>query len=177
MIVYADYGRFICSGDPTAGGEQIPKDATCPAYRWVLAEVAAGRAEIVPQIRPGLSAGDREAVRNEIDTAAERSRLLFITAGAGQALTYQQKRAEADRFAESTAEERANGSFPLIDASLGIDGEDRAAVAARVRTTTAAWTALAATIERLRLGGKVAATAATTWAELEAAKTINWPAP
>ena len=110
----------------------------------------------------------------QVDADAEAARLLWITAGSGQALTYEQKRIEAERMATDPAPQP--DAYPLLAAEVGITADTLAAVGALVRARAAAWTAIAAQIESLRLQAKAAVMAATNAAEARAAAVVNWPA-
>ncbi|NEW96654.1 hypothetical protein [Rhodopseudomonas sp. BR0G17] len=117
----------------------------------------------------------KEALKAEIDAEAETVRLRYITAGAGQAMVYQQKGAEADRLAADTSPDPAH--YPILAASIGIDGATLADVAALVNATRAAWSAAAATIEAMRLGTKQAIDAAVSDTDARAARAaVAWPA-
>lgn len=110
----------------------------------------------------------------QVDADAEAARLLWITAGSGQALTYEQKRIEAERMATDPAPQP--DAYPLLAAEVGITADTLAAVGALVRARAAAWTAIAAQIESLRLQAKAAVMAATNAAEARAAAAVTWPA-
>lgn len=117
-----------------------------------------------------LTDAAREIAKKRIDDEAEAFRLNFITPGAGQAMTYQEKRAEADRY---VATEGA-GDYPILKASVGIEGEDLEEVVALVHDRLASWTAIAAHVEHKRLGAKKAIDEAATWAELKSARAVDW---
>lgn len=93
---------------------------------------------------------DRNGAYVAIDTAAELARQAYITPGAGQAMTYQRKLEEARAYLADPQ----GGPFPLLEVSIGADGADLAAVAATVVAANAAWTAIGAAIEGVRLHGK-----------------------
>ena len=114
------------------------------------------------------------ALAAQVDREAEAARLLWITAGSGQAMTYEQKRAEAERMATDPAPQP--DAYPLLAAEVGITADTLAAVGALVRARAAAWTAIAAQIESLRLQAKAAVMAANNAAEARAAAVVNWPA-
>lgn len=86
-----------------------------------------------------------------VDAAAERARLQFITPGAGQAMTYLRKLEEA-----RAQQAGGPGPFPLLAATIGIDGPNLAAVAAVCVAMGDAWANIAAAIETTRLGAKAA---------------------
>lgn len=122
---------------------------------------------------PSLNA-IKQTLASKVDADAEAARLLWITSGSGQALTYEQKRAEAERMAEDSAPQP--GSYPMLAAEVGITGDTLAAVGSLVRARAAAWTAIAAQIESLRLRAKSAVMAATNSTAARAAADVTWPA-
>ena len=167
MQTYIDMGAVL-----TWGGMSIPKDPKNAEYAEALAMVAIGTAEIVAYEKPAPTDADRDAAKQVIDAAAERCRLQWITGGSGQVMVYQAKRDEAARY---LAEGGDPAGYPILSASVGIEAADMAGVAALVAGTTAVWTNIAASIERLRLGAKKSAGAATTWEEINTALNVNWP--
>ncbi len=119
-------------------------------------------------------------IKASIDGAAEASRLQYITAGAGQALAYQRKEAQArDCLANYTEQSPPSaGAYPALDGEVDITADSILGVAAIVVATADGWAAIADTIETTRLGGKKdvddAADVAAAYAVLDA---ITWPAP
>lgn len=113
-------------------------------------------------------------LKQEIDTAAEAERLKYITPGAGQAMTYARK-VEQAKAAQADADPEP-GDYPLLAASIGIDGGDVLAVAATVLSMDAAWEQIGAGIEAARLNGKRAVDLAET-AEAARAVEVIWPSP
>ena len=109
----------------------------------------------------------------KVDADAEAARLLWITPGSGQALTYEQKRAEAERMATDPAPQPE--AYPMLAAEVGITADTLAAVGTLVRARAAAWTAIAAQIESLRLQAKAAVMAAINAADARAAAAVFWP--
>jgi hypothetical protein len=140
------------------------------------AERLVARPILTPRSAEDLAAelaAKRAAAIREIDAAAERAREQFMTPGAGQALTYQRKLEEARAYANDAA-----GPFPLLEASIGADGPDIAAVAATVLATAEAWSIVAAQIEGQRLRAKRAVAAAETQAAIAAElAALTWPTP
>lgn len=112
----------------------------------------------------------------QVDRSAETERMRYITAGEGQALTYSRKVEEAKRAtaeADSKPEE-----YPMLAASLGIDGDTVKAVAEVVLAMDAAWAIIGSQIERIRLAAKQAVDAAETEGAVKAVLDgIEWPAP
>lgn len=127
-----------------------------------------------------ISASDRlseikAALCLEVDNEAERERLRYITAGAGQAMVYQRKGEEARRFVAWRADHSEPaapdaGTFPILEASIGVEGASLDDVASLVIATEDAWVAVAARIERARLSGKAAIDAAMTEAAVRSAR-------
>ena len=68
------------------------------------------------KIRQGMPLN--EAV---VDAGAEAERGKYITSGAGQAMTYQQKAAEAKAFTEAETPDEAD--YPMLAAEVGITAE------------------------------------------------------
>lgn len=108
---------------------------------------------------------------SNIDTAAEAERSKYSTPGAGQALTYWAKTAEAKDFLAS-----GSGTYPLLTAEIGITAESLTAVAEAVITAYEAWTTIGAQIEAARLGAKKNIRSATNREAADAAASaVTWP--
>lgn len=114
----------------------------------------------------------KQGLKIAVDAGAETERLRYITGGAGQAMTYARKVDQA-RAVQAMADPV---DFPLLSASIGIDGEDIQAVAATVLAMDAAWELIGAAIEAARLGAKRAIDLAET-AEDARAVVPAWPVP
>lgn len=130
--------------------------------------------------RPVLDLAEvKQQLRRAVDEAAETERLKYITAGAGQAMTYQRKVEEARRHQTAVAaeEEIDPANYPLLAASIGIDGPDLAAVAAVVLTMDAAWAQIGAAIEATRLAAKQAIEDAEGEPAARASAAAEWPQP
>lgn len=119
-------------------------------------------------------------IKASIDGAAEASRLQYITAGAGQALAYQRKEAQARDCLANYDEQSppTEGTYPALDGEVDITADSILGVATIVVATADGWAAIADTIETTRLGSKKdvddAADVAAAYAVLDA---ITWPAP
>lgn len=109
----------------------------------------------------------------KIDADAETARLAHITGGAGQAMTYSQKAAEAKACLADAEPDAA--TYPLLAAEVGITAPTLGEVAQVVAAAHAGWTIIGAQIEAARLGAKAAVSAATDAATAEAAALIAWP--
>lgn len=108
-----------------------------------------------------------------VDTTAETERLKYITPGAGQAMTYQQKMEEVRALAQDAVPDLAN--YPMLSAEIGVTAATLREVAAVVLAAYQQWQQVGAGIEGLRLRAKAAIDAAeTVSAALEAAE-VTWP--
>ena len=112
------------------------------------------------------------ALHAEVDAAAGRFRLRFITDTAGQATTYDAKAKEAEAYAANPS-----GTYPFLSAEAEATGQTLAATAATVAATAAQWTLIGAAIEGARIAAKRAVTAAKDagdWPAMGVAATIDW---
>jgi hypothetical protein len=122
----------------------------------------------------------KERLKAQIDRDAERTRLTYITPGAGQAMAYQEKLAEArlvldDEVAAAalTAEDAAD-LYPILMSEIGITGETLAAVATVVHGRYLAFKSIEGQINRKRLMAKAAVEAAETVDAAQAAAQVDW---
>lgn len=147
-------------------------EETTPALsngRWRQAWLT--RPETVDEL-----AAAKAAAIVDVDAQAEAARLLFVTAGAAQALVYESKRHEA--LAMVGVADPRPADFPFLSAEVGITAPTLIEVGAAVRATAAQWAGVAAVIEHLRLSAKAAIATAPTAAAARAASTgIAWPQP
>ncbi len=110
----------------------------------------------------------------EVDAAAETERLNYITPGAGQAMTYQQKIDEARAFKSASEPEAAD--YPVLSSEVGITAETLSEVADIVLAAFAQWQQIGAVIESIRLGAKRDIDAAEGETEARAIiDAIVWP--
>lgn len=113
-------------------------------------------------------------LKARVDAAAEAERKRYITAGEGQALTYQRKADEAKACLAASDPQPAD--YPMLAAEIGITAETLLGVAETVNAAHYAWLAIGAPIERARLGAKVAIDATTTAdAAYSVFHTLTWP--
>lgn len=111
-----------------------------------------------------------------VDAAAEAARLRFITGGAGQSMTYSEKRVEAEAYLAASSP--VDADYPFLLASVPMDGENVAAVAATVTQMRQGWKAAGAAIEGMRLRAKSDLRAATDADAIAAILgALNWPTP
>lgn len=115
--------------------------------------------------------GRRAALCAGVDLAAEAFRGQFLTPGAGQAMTYQRKEAEARAWSEDADP----ASFPFLALEASATGATIADVAASVIAAADQWALIGAAIEGARLGAKKAINDPDASLEqIEAAAVIDW---
>jgi hypothetical protein len=115
----------------------------------------------------------RAVLCRHVDERAEVVRQGYLTPGTGQALTYVLKRAEAEGAVVDPAPTAE--AYPLLQASVGIEGDSLRDVAGAVLTASAIATRLLQLIEQSRLGAKRSIKAAATAAEaLAVVDAIAW---
>ena len=170
-MIYRDGSGRIYTGDLVPGDrEATPAEAAA----WEAARAAAA-------VAAALAA---------IDHAAEQARLAWMTGGAGQALVYSRKAAEAAAIviapdADLAGEAAARTRWPLVAAAVGVTVPssgawlaDLRAAAAQVQAAETTWLAAAAAIETVRLRAKEAVRTAPDQAAFDAILAgLQWPAP
>jgi hypothetical protein len=109
-----------------------------------------------------------------VDSEAEKVRARFITIGAGQAMTYTYKLAEAREFVQQ--DEPTAADFPFLNAEAIATGTPIAQIAALVLANAEAWSMVGAKIEGARLAAKAAVQAATNVAQIASASMVDWDA-
>ena len=111
---------------------------------------------------------------SKVDAIAEQIRLKYLTPGSGQSMVYQEKAIEA--LAIQNDSNPTNDKYPVLAASLGIEGSSLLDVANLVLSVRSTWVTIATAIETTRLGGKANINAAmTTIAANAAYNAIVWP--
>lgn len=164
------YFHMIVDGREVWGsGPVLPEKATeMSETEWQIGIDAARMqpAATLEQIKSALKVG--------IDVAAEAERLKYITPGNGQAMTYQQKVAEAQAFKAATNPKASD--YPILSSEVGITAETLAEVADIVLAAFAQWQQIGALIESIRLGAKRDIDAAEDEAAARAiVEAIVWP--
>lgn len=130
----------------------------------------------------------RQEVLRDIDRGAEVARTAWFTPGSSQSFVYQQKQIEAAKVVTDSAvtgSTTTSVNYPYLSASVGAEINPNTGVvytgilqvAAQVAYNVTQQTTAFAAIEKLRLIGKAAVKAATTYAQALAASVINWPTP
>ena len=171
--------------------ENIPSDAveiSENTHSQLLNEQSRGKL-IVPNSTgqpiavepPSLSVDElKTSAKKIIDSAAEASRLKFITPGSGQSIVYELKRAESERYLAAT--NPVDTDYRLMLERATRKGVALSVIANEWKTQSDALVSLAATIEGLREGAK---DAIDTVADDAKAQTnidaivngITWPQP
>ena len=129
--------------------------------------------------------GVKGELKARLDDDAERIRLRYITPGSGMAMTYTEKRDQANAVhdlgeaaANALTEQQAAEQFPTLAASVGLEAATLWDCAILVIQKTEAWATLSHVIERTRLSGKKAIGDASDAAAARAAyEAITWPTP
>lgn len=111
----------------------------------------------------------RVMASEQIDAGAEMVRQQFLTPGAGQAMTYQRKEAEARSW---IADKKA--ATPFLTAEADARGMTIAALVSEVIGNADAWTKIGAAIEGMRMGAKAAVAAAKTLGGIVDASKVKW---
>ncbi|EJF89128.1 hypothetical protein [Bartonella tamiae] len=127
----------------------------------------------------------RTNFKNLVDQDAEQERLKYITNGVGQSMTYQEKIAQAASYSKQYATFLADTDksphpneedYPLLKASLGIDGDTLLEVAEKVTSAYRQWQKVGAAIEETCLKTKQQIDQASQISEVEIIyNTLLWP--
>lgn len=153
----ADFHWMVCDDD-------VLHDWRWDGEAWTAPEIPA--APSLDQVKALL--------RAQIDAAAEAERLKYITTGAGQAMTYSQKAAEAVMLEDDPDPQPS--AYPMLSAEVGITAPTLAEVGAVVRQAHGQWILIGAAIEAARLAAKKAVTDAATADAAHSAAQVIWPA-
>jgi hypothetical protein len=160
--------------DP-ATGQILQRGANVPGSADEQAKLVSptAKALIVPAAAFATADVSLDVIRagmvDDVNAAAEATRLLYITPGAGQAMTYTYKADEARAW---TADNSA--SVPFLTAEATARGMTIAALAAEVIGQAGAWISIGSKIEAKRMAAKAALASATTIVELIAASIVDW---
>lgn len=136
-----------------------------------------------PPVEPVIDLAQLKAqLSRAVDDDAERVRLKYITPGAGQVLTYQEKFAQAsavqamgETAANALTQEQREAQFPTISASVGLEAATLWQCSQLVLQRYAAFASLSLVIEKTRLAGKKAITDASDVPSARAAYgAIQW---
>ncbi|MGX5775541.1 hypothetical protein [Methylorubrum zatmanii] len=132
-----------------------------------------------------ILAGVKSDLFVKVDAQAELERARWLTPGAGQAMEYQEVRAQGQAALAAGTKATAE-RFPMLAATIGIDidpetkapATDILGVARSVVAAGEAWAAIGTHIRVVRLRGKAAIEAATTIDAARAAfEEIDWSLP
>ncbi|MFK3857794.1 hypothetical protein [Agrobacterium pusense] len=170
VIGYTENGMVRAIID---GVELTVPDDMGNRHRQMIAVWEGAGNTIPPYVDPASLEDRKVTAAQQIDADAEAARLRYITGGSGQAMTYQQKAAEAAAALAATDPDPAD--YPLIVAEIGITAPTLLEVAAVIDGAYQQWRVVGAAIEALRLGGKAAVAAAMTVEDVQAAADITWP--
>jgi hypothetical protein len=144
-------------------------DSRSVVRQWALEARPDGAERLAAALAASIA-----AAQVAVDDAAEARRQDFLTPGAGQALEYQQSRAEAVA-ALAAPEPLDPAAYPMLaaeQAALAAAGvaplPSLRAVAESVRQADERWTAIGAAIKEVRRAAKLALAAAPTEARVQA---------
>lgn len=113
----------------------------------------------------------KEGLKANVDVQAERERHKYITSGSGQAMTYQAKAAEAQRYADTAGADE----YPFLSLEVGITGATLADVATVVLAMHNQWQVIGGEIEQARLSAKAQIDAAPDEVTARSVMPV-WPA-
>ena len=120
-----------------------------------------------------LLAGDKDRARDSINQKAEQARAAIITCLPGQAIVYAAKLDEARRACATKSP--SQDDYPLLAATIGIDGNTIGAVAKTVIARFEACNAQLAEVEKIRKLALKIISSATSGSEIDKAiSSINW---
>lgn len=120
-----------------------------------------------------LSVVQKELCRR-VDSAADSLQLEYITPGFGQAMVYQRKTEELSQLKADTKPDVKN--YPLLSASIGIEGDSLSAIADVVEKATDLWVSAAKNIENVRLSSKKLIMSASKFGQaIDYYYGIQWP--
>ena len=111
----------------------------------------------------------RSAMQAAIDAQAEAIRATLMTPGAGQAMVYSVKVAEAQAVSAASGT-----ATPILDTEAAALGVPVAELACQVIAAHAQWLAINARIEASRPATKTAIAAAETIGAIAAASAVDW---
>jgi hypothetical protein len=131
---------------------------------------------------PALDDVKAQLIRR-LDADSERVRQSYLTAGAGQILTYREKVDQAlavldlgEAAANALSDADCIAQFPMLAASIGIEADTLHAAAVLIASRNESWSSIGGLIERTRLQGKQAIRAAADAAAAQAAyEAVTWP--
>jgi hypothetical protein len=165
----ADYVRHGACIRRLTDGALIPVDEDNADYRIYLRAAQVDPAAAVDHADWVALEELRLHARSVIDAEAETARLRYVTPGAGQAMTYQDKRAQALAYVAAGEPEDLT-PYPFLAAEASALGVTASAAATAILDTSALWAVVGAQIEGIRMGGKRAATEAASRAAVMAAQ-------
>jgi len=181
-ITNAVYNRNLAGKVVSITADFAGEHLTVPAvagnrhFDAVVAAINAGELTVAeaPVDSAAVLASLKGRLGASIDEQAEGLRLKYLTPGVGQSMIYERKAREAHAFLADPAPDPAN--YPVLAASIGIEGNTLADVAALVVARETQWAAIGAQIENVRLRAKAGIAVATTIAAAQLAHdSVAWP--
>lgn len=151
--------------------------------REIYTRAVAGEFGAVAPYAPSLASIKADAIA-AIDAEAEAQRLVYITPGAGQAMTYDAKQVEAREIlfdagtiaaADAMDGATLKATYPMVWASIPTSGATASQAATAIQAQALAWAAKGAEIEKARMDAKAAVVNAVTTEQVAAARVVSWP--
>lgn len=115
-----------------------------------------------------------------VDEQAEAARGRYITDGAGQAMSYREKAAEADDclLNHTALNPPPADKYPLLESEVGYRGADVLAVGTTVQATRDSWKLIEKNINGIRVKAKADIdNAVNAQAVLDVVAALTWPEP
>lgn len=167
------YVEVVATDAPTITGAQrlVEGPPELVDGRWRQVWTVAGRPgeEVAMEL-----AAAKAAAFSRIDTQAEALRGTVLTPGSGQMAAYQGKEAQAAALLRDPTP--TEGEYPDLFNEIGITADSAVGVASAVLTAAEKWRLFGRAVEKARLSGKKAVSAATDVAGVEAAEAaVSWP--
>lgn len=184
-MILARYADAQCNNIVVSRGGHaflVPAVSTNAVYRKLISEgITISPFSVEDGELPKLKAH----FKARVDADAECARLRYITSGAGMAMTYQEKFAQAQAVdemgaaaANAMSHEDCEAQFPTLAASIGLEADTIFDCAQLVLARYAAFARASLMIERARLSGKAAIAAAGNQEAVAAAyEAVTWPTP
>lgn len=185
---YQEHKKLACDergdGNPSLRpieGQEPEHDPRIESISGPAHQIEAGRVVRVWAVAPRDLATVKAEFRAQVDHDAEAQRLLYITSGAGMAMTYSEKKEQAlavlDTGSEAANALANNGAaeYPLLAASVGVEASSLYEAAELVMSSYEAWVAIGGAIESKRLTAKKAINDASDVQAVKAAyEAIQW---
>lgn len=171
FVIYDPSSAAVVSTMDMREGVLPPGGAWIEVPARPMGDLADWRVEGGTLVRASI-AGARAAAVSWVNGEIGQRRHRYVTVIEGQEMIYLEKRAEALRYLAAVPEPRTLGDYPLLAAEVGITAPTAWQLAQVWANQAAMLVAVAASLERLRLGTIKALEEATTETEIETALSL-----